>query len=65
MIENSSRGRITREEFGSGESADIVGAGAASKWQTESRSKSRWELCDQRKRFDGWKVGVKNKEGTR
>jgi hypothetical protein len=44
MIENSSRGRVTREEFG--ESADIVGAGAASKWQTESRGKSRWNLGD-------------------
>jgi hypothetical protein len=59
----SGRGRVTREEFGSGERADRVGAGAASKWQAESRSKSRWDLCDQRKRFDDWKVGIKNKEG--
>ena len=65
MIENSSRGRITREEFGSGEGADIVGASAASKRQTESRGKPRWNLCDYRKRFESWKVGVENKEGAR
>jgi hypothetical protein len=65
VIENGSRDRVTREEFGNGEGTDIVGAGAASKWQTESRSKSRWDLCDQRKWFDGWKVWIENKEGAR
>jgi hypothetical protein len=60
---NYRRGRrVTREEFGSREGTDIIGAKTGGERDAEGSRVSSGQMMDQWGRFDGGKVGVKDVE---
>jgi hypothetical protein len=64
-LEKDGRGWVTGQQFGDGESTDIVGTEAGSKRETERSRELGRRLVGKEGRLGGWKIRVKGKERVR